>query len=212
MKHLPDIPLSVLDLAPIREGGTAADAFRNALDLARHAERWGYKRYWVAEHHNIPGIASAATAVVIGHIAGGTSRIRVGSGGIMLPNHAPLVIAEQFGTLESLTQDGSTWVWAVPPVATRRPPALRRKLGSSGDTFPQDLLELQSYFRPAAPGQAVRAIPGEGLNLPSGSSARAILGPLPPSSASPSRSPPTSRPTTFTGVRLYRTNSRPPSG
>src|SRR3954453_24179583 len=102
MKDLKDVPLSVLDLAPIREGGTAAQAFRNTLDLARHAEQWGYKRYWVAEHHNIPGIASAATAVVIGHVAGGTSRIRVGAGGVMLPNHAPLVIAEQFGTLASL--------------------------------------------------------------------------------------------------------------
>ena len=167
MKHLSDIPLSVLDLAPIREGGTAADAFRNALDLARHAERWGYKRYWVAEHHNIPGIASAATAVVIGHIAGGTSRIRVGSGGIMLPNHAPLVIAEQFGTLESLYPGRiDLGLGRAPGGDQRTAQALRRKLGSSGDTFPQDLLELQSYFRPAAPGQAVRAIPGEGLNLP----------------------------------------------
>ena len=102
MKPFADIPLSVLDLAPIREGGTAAQAFGNSLDLARHAEDWGYRRYWVAEHHNIPGIASAATSVVISYIAGGTSRIRVGAGGIMLPNHAPLVIAEQFGTLESI--------------------------------------------------------------------------------------------------------------
>lgn len=167
MKHLADIPLSVLDLAPIREGGTVADAFRNALDLARHAERWGYTRYWVAEHHNIPGIASAATAVVIGHIAGGTSKIRVGSGGIMLPNHAPLVIAEQFGTLESLYPGRiDLGLGRAPGGDGRTAQALRRKLGSSGDTFPQDLLELQSYFRPSAPGQAVRAIPGEGLNLP----------------------------------------------
>ncbi len=167
MKHFPDVPLSVLDLAPIREGGTVADAFRNALDLARHAERWGYKRYWVAEHHNIPGIASAATAVVIGHIAGGTSRIRVGSGGIMLPNHAPLVIAEQFGTLESLYPGRiDLGLGRAPGGDQRTAQALRRKLGSSGDSFPQDLLELQSYFRPAAPGQAVRAIPGEGLDLP----------------------------------------------
>jgi luciferase family oxidoreductase group 1 len=167
MKHLPDIPLSALDLAPIREGGTAADAFRNALDLARHAEGWGYKRYWVAEHHNIPGIASAATAVVIGHIAGGTSRIRVGAGGIMLPNHAPLVIAEQFGTLESLYPGRiDLGLGRAPGGDQKTAQALRRKLGSSGDTFPQDLLELQSYLRPSVPGQAVRAIPGEGLNLP----------------------------------------------
>ncbi len=102
MKQLSDTPYSVLDLSPIRQGGNASQSFRNSLDLARHAERWGYTRYWLAEHHNIPGVASAATAVLIGHIAGGTSTIRVGSGGIMLPNHAPLVIAEQFGTLESL--------------------------------------------------------------------------------------------------------------
>jgi luciferase family oxidoreductase group 1 len=102
MKSLPETPYSVLDLSPIRRGGSAAESFRNSLDLARHAERWGYTRYWVAEHHNLPGVASAATSVVIGHIAGGTSTIRVGAGGIMLPNHAPLVIAEQFGTLESL--------------------------------------------------------------------------------------------------------------
>ncbi len=167
MKHLPDIPLSVLDLAPIREGGTIADAFHNALDLARHAEKWGYLRYWVAEHHNIPGIASAATAVVIGHIAGGTSRIRVGAGGIMLPNHAPLVIAEQFGTLESLYPGRiDLGLGRAPGGDQKTAQALRRKLGSSGDTFPHDLLELQSYFRPAIPGQAVRAIPGEGLDVP----------------------------------------------
>src|SRR3954465_10314636 len=105
MKTLPEIPYSVLDLAPIRTDGTAAESFRNSLDLARHAERWGYTRFWVAEHHNLPGVASAATSVVIGHIAGGTSTIRVGAGGIMLPNHAPLVIAEQFGTLEAEPQD-----------------------------------------------------------------------------------------------------------
>src|SRR3954463_15855097 len=102
MKQLSDTPYSVLDLSPIRQGGSAAESFRNSLDLARHAERWGYRRFWVAEHHNLPGVASAATAVVIAHVASGTSTIRVGAGGIMLPNHAPLVIAEQFGTLESL--------------------------------------------------------------------------------------------------------------
>src|SRR5689334_23039352 len=102
MKQLSEIPYSLLDLSPIRQGGSAAESFRNSLDLARHAERWGYKRFWVAEHHNLPGVASAATSVVIGHVAAATSTIRVGAGGIMLPNHAPLVIAEQFGTLESL--------------------------------------------------------------------------------------------------------------
>ena len=167
MKRLADIPISVLDLAPIREGDTAADAFRNSLDLARHAERWGYARYWLAEHHNIAGIASAATAVVIGHIAGGTSRIRVGAGGIMLPNHAPLVIAEQFGTLASLYPGRiDLGLGRAPGGDQKTAAALRKKLGSTGDTFPQDLLELQSYFRPAAPGQAVRAVPGEGLDVP----------------------------------------------
>ena len=120
MKKLPDI--SVLDLAPIREGDSAAGAFRNSLDLARHAEGWGYKRFWLAEHHNIPGIASAATAVVIGHIAGGTSRIRVGAGGIMLPNHAPLVIAEQFGTLAALYPGRIDLGLGRAPAATSGPP------------------------------------------------------------------------------------------
>ena len=198
MKTFTDIPISVLDLAPIREGGTAADAFRNSLDLARHAERWGYKRYWLAEHHNIPGIASAATAVVIGYIAGGTSRIRVGAGGIMLPNHAPLVIAEQFGTLDSLYPGRiDLGLGRAPGGDQRTAQALRRKLGSGADTFPQDLLELQAYFRPATPGQAVRAIPGEGLDVPSGCWVRATSAPAsPPSSACRSRSPRTSRPTT----------------
>jgi luciferase family oxidoreductase group 1 len=158
---------SVLDLAPIRQGGDAALAFRNTLDLAQHAERWGYHRYWLAEHHNIPGIASAATAVVIGHVAGGTSHIRVGSGGIMLPNHAPLVIAEQFGTLESLYPGRiDLGLGRAPGGDQLTAHALRRGLGSSGDTFPQDLLELQGYFAPAAPGQALRAIPGAGLSVP----------------------------------------------
>jgi luciferase family oxidoreductase group 1 len=165
MKRLPDI--SVLDLAPIREGGSAAVALQNSLDLARHAERWGYTRFWLAEHHNIPGIASAATAVVIGHVAGGTSRIRVGAGGVMLPNHAPLVIAEQFGTLASLFPGRiDLGLGRAPGGDQLTAAALRRNLGSSGDTFPRDLMELRSYFRPAAPGQAVRAIPGEGLDVP----------------------------------------------
>jgi luciferase family oxidoreductase group 1 len=167
MKKLADVPISVLDLVPIREGGTAPQAFRNAVDLARHAEGWGYRRYWVAEHHNIPGIASAATSVVIGHVAGGTSSIRVGSGGIMLPNHAPLVIAEQFGTLETLYPGRiDLGLGRAPGGDQRTAQALRRNLGSSGDTFPRDLMELQAYFRPAAPGQAVRAVPGEGLDVP----------------------------------------------
>lgn len=158
---------SVLDLAPICQGGDAAGALRNSLDLARHAEEWGYHRYWLAEHHNITGIASAATSVVIGHIAGGTSHIRVGSGGIMLPNHAPLVIAEQFGTLESLFPGRiDLGLGRAPGGDQTTARALRRGLGSSGDTFPQDVAELQSYFAPAAPGQALKAIPGAGLKVP----------------------------------------------
>src|SRR6476659_7867884 len=140
------IDYSVLDLSPIVAGGTAADSFRNTLDLARHAERWGYRRYWLAEHHNIPGVASAATSVVIGHVACGTSRIRVGAGGIMLPNHAPLVIAEQFGTLESLYPGRiDLGIGRAPGGDQRTARALRRGLGTSGDTFPQDVLELKSY-------------------------------------------------------------------
>ena len=167
MKRLADVPISVLDLVPIREGGTASQAFRNALDLAQHAEAWGYRRYWVAEHHNIPGIASAATAVVIGYVAGGTSRIRVGAGGIMLPNHAPLVIAEQFGTLASLYPGRiDLGLGRAPGGDQKTAAALRRKLGSTGDTFPDDLLELQSYFHPEAPDRPVRAVPGEGLDVP----------------------------------------------
>ena len=159
------VPLSVLDLSPILEGGDAAQAFRNTLDLARHAEQWGYKRYWLAEHHNMPGIASAATAVVIGHVAGGTSMIRVGAGGIMLPNHSPLVIAEQFGTLASLFPGridlGLGRAPGTDPLTAR---ALRR--GTDADTFPQDVLELMAYFRRPEPGQAVQAVPGAGLDVP----------------------------------------------
>ncbi len=161
------IPFSILDLAPIRAGATAAEAFHNTLDLARHAERWGYHRYWLAEHHNMIGIASAATSVVIGYVAAGTATIRVGSGGVMLPNHAPLVIAEQFGTLESLYPGRiDLGVGRAPGSDQRTARALRRSLGSSGDTFPQDLLELQSFFGPPRPGQAVRAVPGQGLDVP----------------------------------------------
>src|SRR5690242_20391128 len=144
---------SILDLAPVREGGTAAEAFRNTLDLARHAEKWGFTRFWLAEHHNIPGIASAATSVVIGYVAGGTSTIRVGSGGIMLPNHAPLVIAEQFGTLESLYPGRiDLGLGRAPGGDMRTARALRRFLGSNGDTFPADVAELMSYFRGTAEG------------------------------------------------------------
>jgi luciferase family oxidoreductase group 1 len=161
-----EVRYSVLDLAPIVAGATAAESFRNSLDLARHAERLGYTRYWVAEHHNIPGIASAATSVVIGYLACGTTRIRVGAGGIMLPNHAPLVIAEQFGTLESMYAGRiDLGVGRAPGGDMRTAQALRRNLGSSGDTFPRDLLELRSYFEGNSPN-GVRAIPGAGLDVP----------------------------------------------
>jgi luciferase family oxidoreductase group 1 len=159
------VPFSVLDLSPIIQGGDAALALRNTLDLARHAERLGYRRYWLAEHHNMPGIASAATAVVIGHVAGGTKTIRVGSGGIMLPNHAPLVIAEQFGTLESLYPGRiDLGLGRAPGTDQNTARALRRYMAAA-DNFPQDVLELQAYFRPE-PGQAVRAVPGAGLGVP----------------------------------------------
>ena len=159
-------PFSVLDLSPINQGGTAAQSFRNTLDLARHAERWGFRRYWLAEHHGMPGVASAATAVLIGHVAGGTSTIRVGAGGIMLPNHAPLVIAEQFGTLESLYPGRiDLGLGRAPGSDQLTARALRRTLESDADAFPQDVLELQDYFSPS-PRQAVRAVPGIGLQVP----------------------------------------------
>ena len=161
------IPFSVLDLSPIPAGHTAATSFRNTLDLARHAERWGYTRYWLAEHHNIPGIASAATSVVIGHVAAGTERIRVGAGGIMLPNHSPLVIAEQFGTLESVFPGRFDLARGRAPGSDPRTArALRRDLSSNADHFPQDVLELQALFGPAQPGQTVFAVPGTGLEVP----------------------------------------------
>jgi luciferase family oxidoreductase group 1 len=161
------IPFSVLDLSPIVEGGDAGQALRNTLDVARHAERWGYRRIWVAEHHNMPGVASAATAVVIAHIAQGTSTIRVGAGGIMLPNHAPLVIAEQFGTLEALFPGRiDLGLGRAPGTDELTARALRRTLASNVDAFPKDVLELMSYFAPSAPGQAVRAVPGTGLDVP----------------------------------------------
>ncbi|HEY0946788.1 MAG TPA: LLM class flavin-dependent oxidoreductase [Opitutaceae bacterium] len=161
------IPFSVLDLSPIVQGASAAQALQNTLDLARHAERWGYRRFWVAEHHNMPGIASAATAVVIGHVAAGTATIRVGSGGIMLPNHAPLVIAEQFGTLEALFPGRIDLGLGRAPGTDRRTMiALRRERRESVDTFPQDVIELQAYFNPEEPDQRVRAVPGAGLRVP----------------------------------------------
>ena len=163
--HAP-VPLSVLDLSPVRAGGTAAEAFRNSLDLARHAEEWGYERVWFAEHHGLPGVASAATAVVIAHVAGGTSRIRVGSGGIMLPNHAPLVIAEQFGTLEAMFPGRiDLGVGRAPGGDHRTARALRRHFGPV-DTFTQDFRELLGYFQPGGPGTGVHAVPGEGLRVP----------------------------------------------
>src|SRR5471032_1812058 len=158
---------SILDLAPIVEGGDAAQSFRNTLDLAQHAERWGYRRYWLAEHHNMPGIASAATSVVIGHIAGGTKTIRVGAGGIMLPNHAPLVIAEQFGTLAALYPGRiDLGVGRAPGTDQRTALALRRTLEGDIENFPQDVLELIAYLGEPQPGQAVRAVPGMGSKVP----------------------------------------------
>jgi len=160
------IPFSILDLSPITEGGDAAQSFRNTLDLARHGERWGYQRFWLAEHHGMPGIASAATAVLIGHVAGGTSTIRVGAGGIMLPNHAPLVIAEQFGTLESLFPGRiDLGLGRAPGSDQLTARALRRNLASDADQFPRDVIELMDYFA-ATQRHAVRAVPGAGLNVP----------------------------------------------
>ncbi|HVW20776.1 MAG TPA: LLM class flavin-dependent oxidoreductase [Opitutaceae bacterium] len=160
-------PFSVLDLSPIPQGATAAEALRRTAELAQKVEAWGYRRFWLAEHHNMTGIASAATSVVIGHVAEKTRTIRVGSGGIMLPNHAPLVIAEQFGTLASLYPGridlGLGRAPGTDPATAR---ALRRDPAANADRFPHDVLELQQYFRPAAPGQAIRAVPGEGLEVP----------------------------------------------
>ena len=161
------IPFSVLDLSPITAGASAAQAFANTLDLAQHAEQWGYRRFWLAEHHNMTGIASAATSVVIGHVAGGTKTIRVGSGGVMLPNHAPLLIAEQFGTLASLYPGRiDLGLGRAPGTDQTTSRALRRELHGSADTFPDDVVELQRYFADPVPGQRVRAVPGAGLHVP----------------------------------------------
>jgi luciferase family oxidoreductase group 1 len=161
-------PLSVLDLAPIVEGSDAAQALRHALDLAQHAERWGYRRYWVAEHHNMDGVASSATAVLVGHIASGTKTIRVGSGGVMLPNHAPLIVAEQFGTLATLHPGRiDLGLGRAPGTDRLTARALRRHLsGADEDSFPQDVVELIGYLADGPPAQAVRAIPGVGTKVP----------------------------------------------
>ncbi|MDP1978353.1 LLM class flavin-dependent oxidoreductase [Undibacterium sp.] len=159
-------PLSILDLSPIAEGSDAAQSFRNSLSLAQHGESWAYQRYWLAEHHGMPGIASAATSVLIGHIAGGTKSIRVGAGGIMLPNHSPLVIAEQFGTLESLYPGRiDLGLGRAPGSDQRTARALRRNLSSDADEFPQDVAELMDYLSDDLQ-QAVRAVPGHGLKVP----------------------------------------------
>jgi len=167
MRDLSSIPFSVLDLAPVRAGGSVAESLRETLDLARHCERWGFRRFWLAEHHNMTGIASAATSVVIGYVACGTETIRVGSGGVMLPNHSPLVVAEQFGTLESLYPARiDLGIGRAPGTDQRTARALRRNLTGGEDDFAADVAELLSYFAPAGPGQAVRAVPGAGLNVP----------------------------------------------
>jgi luciferase family oxidoreductase group 1 len=161
------IPFSVLDLAPIVEGGTAAQALANARDLARHAEALGYRRFWMAEHHSMPGIASAATSVALAYVGEGTTTIRIGAGGIMLPNHAPLQIAEQFGTLESLFPGRvDLGLGRAPGTDQAAAYALRRNLQADAGQFPRDVVELMNYFQPPEPGQRVRAIPGEGLAIP----------------------------------------------
>jgi len=166
-KQLSEIPVSVLDLAPILQGEKPSDAFHKSLALARAAERLGYTRYWFAEHHNMENIASSATAVLIGYIAGGTSVIRVGSGGVMLPNHAPLIIAEQFGTLESLYPGRiDLGLGRAPGTDHITSMALRRNMQGSVDSFPNDVMELQNYLAPAGNAGRVRAIPGEGTQVP----------------------------------------------
>jgi luciferase family oxidoreductase group 1 len=164
----PMVPLSILDLAPIVEGSDAATALRNSLDLAQHAEAWGYKRFWLAEHHNMDGVASSATAVLIAHVAGGTKTIRVGSGGVMLPNHAPLVIAEQFGTLATLYPGRiDLGLGRAPGTDQYTARALRRHLDANdADDFPRDVVELIAYLDEPRPGHPVRAIPGAGTQVP----------------------------------------------
>jgi luciferase family oxidoreductase group 1 len=159
--------LSVLDLSPVPEGSDVSQSLRNTIDLAQHAERLGYNRYWLAEHHNMPGIASAATSIVIGQVAAATKSIRVGAGGIMLPNHAPLVIAEQFGTLNALFPGRiDLGLGRAPGTDQVTAHALRRTLAGDVDRFPQDVVELMAYFAPARPDQRIRAVPGEGQDVP----------------------------------------------
>jgi len=160
------IPFSILDLAPVTEGSDARQAFANTLDLAQHAERLGYRRYWLAEHHNMPGIASAATAVLIGYVAGGTRTIRVGSGGVMLPNHAPLQVAEQFGTLASLYPDRIDLGLGRAPGTDQATARALRRYFDGADAFPQDVAELLHYFEPVQPSQPVQAVPGAGIEVP----------------------------------------------
>ena len=160
------IPFSLLDLAPVCEGSTPSQAFANTLDLARHAEALGYRRYWLAEHHNMPGIASAATSVLIGHVAGGTSRIRVGAGGVMLPNHAPLQVAEQFGTLAALYPGRIDLGLGRAPGTDHATAKALRRYYESADAFPRDVQEVLHYFDPVQPGQAVQAVPGSGQDVP----------------------------------------------
>ena len=160
------IPLSILDLAPVTEGSTPAQAFANSLELARTGDRLGFKRFWLAEHHNMPGIASAATAVLMAYIAGGTQRIRIGAGGIMLPNHAPLQVAEQFGTLASLYPGRIDLGLGRAPGTDQATTRALRRYFDGADRFPQDVAELLSYFEPALPGQAVQAVPGAGVEVP----------------------------------------------
>ncbi len=167
MKSLARTPLSILDLVPYPQGGTISQAFHNSRELAQHADRWGYKRYWIAEHHNLEGIASAATVVLMGHIADHTKSIRVGSGGIMLPNHAPLIVAEQIGTLEALHPGRiDLGLGRAPRTDALTMRALRRNTGGRGEDFDEQVAELLSYFAPARQGQAVKAIPGAGLDVP----------------------------------------------
>jgi len=161
------VPISILDLAPICLGSDASVALQNTRDLAQHAERWGYPRFWLAEHHNMPGIASAATSVVIGHVAAGTKTIRVGAGGVMLPNHSPLVIAEQFGTLAALFPGRiELGLGRAPGTDGLTARALRRDSDAGAETFPEDVVELQAYFKAVQPGQRIRAVPGAGLEVP----------------------------------------------
>ncbi len=166
MSRLSQIPLSVLDLSPIVEGGTVAESFRNSVDLARHVEALGYQRFWLAEHHNIPGIASAATAVLINHVASATRTLRVGAGGIMLPNHPPLVIAEQFGTLEALHPGRIDLGLGRAPGSDQATARALRRDPSAADDFPDQVRELLAFLGPPVPGQRVKAIPGAGSNVP----------------------------------------------